>query len=66
MLQDLQKDALPASSDKLAFSVGGNPATSAGSVVFRNEIFQFIQYLPLAAKVQAVPMLIVPPCVNKF
>ncbi|MDM0112287.1 alpha/beta fold hydrolase [Variovorax sp. J22R133] len=66
MLQDLQKNALPASSDPQAFTVGVNLATTAGSVVSQNEIFQLIQYKPLASKVGAVPLLIVPPCVNKF
>ncbi|MDM0065271.1 alpha/beta fold hydrolase [Variovorax sp. J31P207] len=66
MLDDLQKNALPASNDMQAFTVGVNLATTAGSVVFQNEIFQLIQYQPLAPKVAAVPILIVPPCVNKF
>lgn len=66
MLQDLQKGALPATSDMQAFTVGGNLATTAGSVVFQNDIFQLIQYQPLTPKVLAVPLLIVPPCVNKF
>lgn len=66
MLRDLQKNALPASSDMQSFTVGVNLATTAGSVVFQNEIFQLIQYQPLAPKVSAVPLVIVPPCVNKF
>ncbi len=66
MLQDLQSSALPASSDMQAFTVGGNLATTAGSVVFQNDIFQLIQYQPLVPRVMAAPLLIVPPCVNKF
>lgn len=66
MLEDMQRNALPASSDTQAFTVGINLATSPGAVVYQNDIFQLIQYQPQAAKVWAAPLLIVPPCVNKF
>ncbi|MGT2460319.1 hypothetical protein ACU4GI_47450 (plasmid) [Cupriavidus basilensis] len=66
MLADLQQQALPASSDLEAFVVGHNLATTAGAVVFQNELIQLIQYQPLAGKVRQAPLLIVPPCVNKF
>lgn len=66
MLQDLQKNALPATSDNETFEVGVNLASTAGSVVYQNDIFQLIQYKPLVSKVKAVPLLIIPPCVNKF
>ncbi len=65
-LEDLQNNALPASSDATAFTVGGNLATTPGAVIFQNDIFQLIQYRPLTAKVNAVPVVVVPPCVNKF
>ena len=47
MLQDLQNNALPATSDMEAFKVGENLANTPGSVVYQNEIFQLIQYRPL-------------------
>ncbi|KXU82953.1 poly(R)-hydroxyalkanoic acid synthase [Paraburkholderia monticola] len=52
--------------DEDAFEVGRNVATSVGTVVFENELMQLIQYAPLTAKVARRPLLIVPPCVNKF
>jgi polyhydroxyalkanoate synthase len=52
--------------DESAFEVGTNVATSQGSVVFENEVMQLIQYAPLTAKVASRPLLIVPPCINKF
>ena len=46
--------------------MGRNVATTAGEVVFENALFQLIQYTPASASVHAVPLLMVPPCINKF
>ena len=48
------------------FTVGETVAATAGSVVFRAEEFELIQYAPRTEKVWSVPLLIVPPVVNKF
>jgi polyhydroxyalkanoate synthase len=52
--------------DMNAFKVGGNVATSKGKVVFQNELMQLIQYAPTTDEVYQVPLLIVPPWINKF
>lgn len=52
--------------DKNAFRLGENIATTEGSVVFRNEIFELIQYAPTTETVHKVPLLIFPPWINKF
>jgi polyhydroxyalkanoate synthase len=52
--------------DMKAFKVGENVATSLGKVVYQNELMQLIQYAPLTDAVYAMPLLIVPPWINKF
>ena len=57
---------VPAMVRQDAFTVGETVAATAGSVVFRAEEFELIQYAPRTEKVWSVPLLIVPPVVNKF
>ena len=64
-LEDLKRGRISITDDT-AFEVGRNVAVSKGSVVFENELFQLIQYAPLTDKVAERPVVIVPPCINKF
>ena len=59
-------NAMPSQVDKSQFTVGENLATSKGSVVFRNELLELIQYSPLKSQVYQMPLLVVPPQINKF
>jgi polyhydroxyalkanoate synthase subunit PhaC len=53
-------------SDHKLFEVGRNLAVSPGKVIFQNELMQLIQYSPSTDSVLKVPVLIVPPWINKF
>lgn len=65
MLEDMQKGRISLT-DESAFEVGRNVATTEGTVIFENRLFQLIQYKPLTKTVHQTPLLMVPPCINKF
>ena len=65
LLADMRKGGLTIT-DESAFEVGKNVAVSEGAVIFENELFQLIQYAPLTDQVASRPLVIVPPCINKF
>jgi polyhydroxyalkanoate synthase subunit PhaC len=52
--------------DRQAFKVGENLATTQGDVVYRNRLFELIQYRPTTDKVHETPLIIFPPWINKF
>ena len=49
-----------------AFTIGRDLAVTPGAVVVRSDLFELIQYEPSTAMVRRVPVLIVPPMINKF
>ncbi|MDP2294088.1 MAG: class I poly(R)-hydroxyalkanoic acid synthase [Pseudolabrys sp.] len=53
-------------SDPSTFEVGRNLALTPGKVIFQNDLMQLIQYDAATKDVLKVPLLIVPPWINRF
>jgi polyhydroxyalkanoate synthase subunit PhaC len=64
--EDLAKGRV-SSTDEKAYVVGETLATATGSVIYQNDMMQVIQYAPAGGgDVYQRPLLMVPPCINKF
>lgn len=57
---------VPEMVDTSGFTLGENVAATPGAVVFRNDVLELIQYLPQCDEVYEVPVMIVPPTINKY
>ena len=65
LIADTQRRRI-SQTDEAAFEVGRNLALTPGDVVFENGLIQLIQYRPATPQVGARPLVMVPPCINKF
>src|SRR3954451_5605148 len=62
----LSPPRVPSMVEPDAFTVGEDLAVTPGAVVFRSDVLELIQYEPTTPRVRAVPLLMVPPTINKF
>jgi polyhydroxyalkanoate synthase subunit PhaC len=65
MLHDLARGGMPSMADRERFVVGKDLACTPGAVVYRDEMFELLQYTPTTQKVHAVPLLMIPPQINR-
>jgi polyhydroxyalkanoate synthase len=60
-----KNDGIVSQVDKRPFKLGENVACSKGAVVFRSQIMEILQYAPSTETVHEIPLLIIPPQINK-
>jgi polyhydroxyalkanoate synthase len=65
LIEDVHKGRI-STTDESVFEVGKNLAVTEGAVVFENELIQLVQYKPLTPTVFKRPLVMFPPCINKF
>jgi len=65
MLRDMARGGMPSMVDRKQFKVGKDLAATPGAVVYRDEMFELLQYTPTTPKVRAIPVLMIPPQINR-
>jgi len=66
MLRDLARGGMPQMVNRKPFPVGEKLACTPGAVVYRDEIFELLQYTPATPAVRTRPLLMVPPELNRY
>ena len=66
VLRDVGKNGgMPSQVDPTPFKVGENLAATPGAVIYREEMFELLEYRPSTPRVRSRPLLMIPPQVNK-
>jgi polyhydroxyalkanoate synthase subunit PhaC len=65
MLNDMARGGMPSMVDRKAFTVGKDISCTPGAVVCRDEMFELLQYTPTTPKVRSIPVLMIPPQINR-
>jgi polyhydroxyalkanoate synthase subunit PhaC len=66
MVRDLTRGGMPQMVNREPFPVGEKLACTPGAVVYRDEIFELLQYAPATPAVRGRPLLLVPPAINRY
>ena len=62
----VENRGMPSQVDSRSFKVGENLAATPGAVIYRDELFELLQYRPSTARVRERPLLMIPPQINKY
>lgn len=65
LVGDIEKGRI-SMTDESAFKLGENIAVTEGAVIYQSDLMQVIQYTPTTEKVAERPLVIIPPCINKY
>jgi polyhydroxyalkanoate synthase len=65
MMRDLARGGMPQMVNREPFPVGEKVGCTPGAVVYREEIFELLQYAPATPAVRSRPLLMVPPELNR-
>ena len=65
MLNDMARGGMPSMVDRKQFVVGKDIAATPGAVVYREEMFELLQYTPGTPRVRSIPLLMIPPQINR-
>jgi polyhydroxyalkanoate synthase subunit PhaC len=65
LIEDVHRGRI-STTDESVFEVGKNLAVTQGAVIFENELIQLIQYKPLTSTAFKRPLVMFPPCINKY
>lgn len=67
LLHDIRSNGgMPAQTDRTAFTVGEDLAVTPGSVVYRDEVLEIIEYAPTTPTVHSRPLLVIPPPIGRY
>ena len=66
MLRDLASGGMPKMVDREAMKVGEQLACTPGAVVYRDDMFELLEYAPKTPTVRSRPLLMVPPEINRY